>query len=341
MESARALGKGERMTAVNFFSKIRLKRHFLVRRLGRITRTTKLPSTIVAFPRRPHTILRTSCRPGLLGSFRRGLGRLTSAKVSCYVILSFALRLSHLATGRFVAAMLTSQLRISALLVNCSRHFKRGHRSNFRRCMACNRAYNVQIVGTSRCDRKRTTIDSSRVQGLLTRYQIRRTTRLLACPCKLEKDVIDNCGINQGLNFPATGVRISRPFGVVPNVNMCTIQMCLGKRHCGKVLCVNGHPALSGKSGVALRMGVLGFSNSVCGGRVAIAFVRRMQNSVGFSALSRLVSRLGGSERAISEVLARWGVVVCCSTVSLLGKVVSHPSFDERRKRATSFLGRD
>lgn len=82
------------ITAVKFFSKMRANRHFLVRRIGRMTTAHKLHSTLVAFPIRPHGIVGTSCRPRLLAARSRGVTLLTRAKMSCYVVLSFAPRVS-------------------------------------------------------------------------------------------------------------------------------------------------------------------------------------------------------------------------------------------------------
>lgn len=218
------------MTAVNFFSKIRTKRHCLVRRIGRVTTTGNLHSTLIAFPIRPHGMVGTACQPRLLAAPGRGVDLLTSVNMSCYLVLSFAPSVSRLATHRFVGQLLGRHCRIGYLIVNCSRHFKRGHDRKFRSCMYCKGRVNVRMVHTRTCaDSVRVKaaqgvpMDSSLVHGLLRRKRIRVTTHYLGCRCFLSKAIMNNCRMNEGVNFPATGLDMSSPSGLVPTSNMCTM----------------------------------------------------------------------------------------------------------------------
>lgn len=216
------------ITAVNFFSKIRHKRHFLVGRMGRITTGSKLCSTLVAFPMRPERIVRATCHPRLLSSPARGLRLLRAVRMSCYFLLPFARRLSLFSTQRFVR-LLHGGFGVRALIVNCSRHFNRGHDRGFRSCYHCNRRLGVCVMHTQTCASGRNGVDSSIVHRLLGRNRMDRTTGFLKCGCCLSKAIMSNCGMNEGVKFPATGLRISYDSGLVPSRKICTMCMCIRK----------------------------------------------------------------------------------------------------------------
>lgn len=310
------------MTAVNFFSKMRQKRHCLVRRIYTMTTKHKLTSSIIAFPMRPHGIVRTSCRPGLLAAYSRGISLLTGAKISCYVVLSFAPRVTQLSTQRFVS-VLGSHCRVRTLMIKCSRHFKRGHDRNFRSCIRCNHRLNVRILLTHTCScdgrasMARIAIDSSTVHNLLLRKGISRTTRCLKCSFFLSNAIINNCRIKHGVNFPATGLHISSPSGLVPYSNICTIHIYIRNGRCNNVLDVNCQPALRGKPSHDVRIRVFQFSTSVCRRPVHLSFIHHAHPRLGFSDVRRLVTRLRHSRIRVGSVLSlwAWNRIVCPLTI--------------------------
>lgn len=291
------------ITAVNFFSKMRVKRHFLVRRIERLTTTHKLHSTLVAFPVRPHGIVGTSCHPRLLAASRRGLTLLRRANISCYFVLSFAHRMSRLATRRFVSSVLESHCQIRALIVKCSRHFKRGHDRNFRGCYHCNSRVKVRIVHTHTYIYSSLRVDSSIVHGVLRRNRMSQTTHYLNCSCFLSNAIIDNCRMKEGVKFPATGLDMSSPSGLIPTSNICTIRIAFSKRACGNVLGVNAHPAVKGNPRHSVRIGVLRFRSSVCSGFVQLSFMGCLHPRLGFSKVRKLVTRLRRSTTSIRTLL--------------------------------------
>jgi len=277
------------VVAVGTFDGLHLGHRKILEAVRKRARASGQLGTAVTFDPHPMRVLLPNRAPFLIQTLSQRLAGFEELGLDAALVLRFDHALSLVSAEEFIERILVQGLHASAILVG--ENFRFGHRgagdvrllAEFgKRC-----GFDVQIVPPVEVGGK--IVSSTAIRGEVASGNVAAAIPLLGRPFSLTGEIRPGDGRGRTILFPTLNLAPEQE--LLPKLGVYATESILSGSTYSSVTNVGTRPTFNG-AGVTVESHLLGFDESVTGGRMELRFLRRIRDEQKFSGVDALRAQI-------------------------------------------------
>ncbi|MGH9575035.1 MAG: bifunctional riboflavin kinase/FAD synthetase [Candidatus Acidiferrales bacterium] len=279
-------GAARKRTAVTIgnFDGVHVGHQAILKRVCANARAADRVSAVLTFYPHPAKVLRPAEAPALLETIDQRIARLESAGIDSLLVARFDRELASLSPEQFAEAFLATTMRAGSVFVG--ENFRFGHRQagdvNLLRELGARLGFEVEIVAPvyEEIDGKRLVVSSSAIRTAVREGRMEEAARMLGRPFALQGEIRTGSGLGRKLVVPTLNLATEQE--TLPKLGVYATETMVADGNYRSVTNVGMRPTFDGAK-LAIETHLLGFSENLTSGPMAIRFHARIRDEKKFS----------------------------------------------------------
>jgi riboflavin kinase / FMN adenylyltransferase len=246
-------------------------------------------SAVLTFYPHPAQVLRPAEAPPLLETIDQRLSHLSAAGIDTVLVARFNHELASLSPREFAQKFLTETMRAAAVFVG--ENFRFGRRQsgdvNQLRELGAQLGFNVEIVAPvfQEIGAARLIVSSSAIRSAVREGRMDDAARMLGRPFALEGQIRTGTGLGRKLVVPTLNLATEQE--LLPKLGVYATETSVEGSQYRSVTNVGMRPTFDGVK-LAIETHLLGFSDNLSSGPLAVRFFARIRDEQKFSGPEQL-----------------------------------------------------
>jgi riboflavin kinase/FMN adenylyltransferase len=264
----------------------------ILRRLHERADAAGLPALVVTFRPHPLDVIHPNEAPLLLTPGGEQLRALADSGPLLVAVVPFSPRLARLSAHEFVASVLVRRYRMRALVAGYDHGLGRGRAGDVDVLANLGERlrFDVEVVPPTR-DAAGEPISSSAIRAALLAGELDTAKDGLGQPYFFDGSVVPGHQRGRDLGYPTLNVALPTPRKLLPPDGVYAVRIRSRRGAFGGMMNLGGRPTF-GEAERTHEVHVFDDASDWYGELVSVAFVRRLRETVRFTAIEQLVAQL-------------------------------------------------
>ena len=289
------------VVALGIFDGLHRGHQFLLKKMLKQAKASRVPSVVVTFFPHPVHVLRPDLQLGYLISLAHRFSLLQELGVDyCYVV-RFNKSFARIEPVSFVEDFLIKRLHVADIYVGADFRFGRDRMGDINLFKKMSKTGDYQVHEVKPLKEGAEPISSTRLRALVTAGDLKAAAKLLGRPFSVLGEVIKGQGRGKQLGYPTANVAYAND--IMPPNGVYVVRVVFNNKIYKGAANLGTRPTFKNKALFPiLEVYILDFKGDLYGKIIDVEFVRKIRDEQRFSNIDDLIFQIKKDITAVSKI---------------------------------------